>query len=65
METEITAAKIRAMTEGDILTQVCKDTLDLESTYQAAIQIKNKIPDREIKVSKSGVTMTVTVRRIA
>lgn len=63
MHEEITPAKIRAMNVGDSMTEHCTRASELEAAYQSAIPVIKEITDKDIRVSKSNVTETVTVRR--
>lgn len=63
MVTRITVDKIKALEAGDFITQPCEFAGELESAYQNAWQAKKELTDRDLKLSKSNVTMTVTIRR--
>lgn len=61
---KLTKAKVRSMMVDDIIVVNCNTAAELESVYQTALQVRRE-DGVDIQISKSGVTMTVTLRRFS
>ena len=58
----LTKEQVRTMLPGQMLTVPCTTVAELDSAYQVALQARKEIEGRNVAISRSGKTMTVTIR---
>jgi len=60
---KLSKAKVRAMLPVDRMVVWCDSLKELDSVYQTALQVRQELNnERRISVSRSGVTLAVTIR---
>lgn len=58
----LTKEQVKKMLPGQTLSVHCKDTAELDSTYQVALQARKEIDNYDVTISRSGKTMIVGIR---
>lgn len=59
---KLTKEQVKRMLPGQSLTVHCKDTPELDSTYQVALKARRLMPEFNVTISRSGKTMTVEIK---
>lgn len=59
---KLTKDQVKRMLPGQTLSVHCKDTPELDSTYQVALQARKEMPDFDVAISRSGKTMIVGIK---